>query len=403
MTLSRRSLLSHASTAAFLGAVAPGLNVALAQSAPAADGNILVVLYLRGASDGLQMIAPAGDADYIANRPTIRVPSSGTGAGLGIATFDGVDFFLNPAVPELRDLYTSGKLALVHAVGIPNGDRSHFESQDTMELGAAPGEVEAGGGWLTRHLNALGGERPLLGTVAGAYNMPISLLGYTSGLAVPEVTTFNVSGGATTANHLRGITTGVSAYKQVAANTLDAISTIQSGLLTATNAPDAVYQGPIGSSLRSLARLIKMNVGVDLATVDQDGWDHHDNLVEEFGSRASDLSKSLWAFWHDLQDYQDRLTIVTMTEFGRRLQENESQGTDHGSASYMMAMGAGVKGGKIYGAWPGLKANQLRNGDLAVTTDYRRVLSEILVKRHGQTKIAEVFPTTAYNPLGLAT
>jgi len=400
MTLSRRSLLSHASAGAFLGAVAPGLNVAFAQSAPA-GGNILIVLYLRGASDGLQMFAPAGDADYIANRPTIKVPSSGAGAGFGLASLDGVDFYLNPAAPELRDLFNTGKLAVVHAAGIPNSDRSHFESQDTMEIGSAPGEDEAGGGWLTRHLDALGGERPLLGTVASAYSMPISLLGYTSGLAIPEVTTFNVSGGNTTANQLRNITTGTSAYKEVAVNTLDAIATVQAGLQTATNDVDAVYSGAVGSSLRSLARLIKMNVGVDLATVDHDGWDHHDNLPTEFAARAGELSKSLWAFWHDLQDYQDRLTIVTMTEFGRRLKENESEGTDHGSASFMLAMGAGVKGGKIYGAWPGLKANQLRNGDLAVTTDYRRVLSEILVNRHGQTKIAEVFPTMAYNPLGI--
>jgi uncharacterized protein (DUF1501 family) len=401
MEISRRSLLSSATAGAFVGTVFPGVKVSLAQTTTG-ENNILVVVYLRGGSDGLQMIAPAGDPDYIAARPSIKVPTSGSGAGFGIASLDGVDFYLNQGAPELRDMFNTGKLAIVHAVGIPNGDRSHFESQDIMELGGLPDELTPDEGWLTRHLSALGGERPLLGTVASAASLPISLLGYTSGLAVPEVTTFNVSGGITASNQLRSITTGTSAYKMVAANTLDAIATIQAGLQTATNLTDAIYSGPVGSSLRSLARLIKMNVGVDLATVDQNGWDTHDNLVAEFETQANDLSKSLWAFWTDLQDYQDRLTIVTMTEFGRRLQENQSQGTDHGSASYMLALGAGIKGGKIYGSWPGLKANQLRNGDLAVTTDYRRVLSEVLVKRHGQNQINAVFPNLAYNPLGFA-
>jgi uncharacterized protein (DUF1501 family) len=402
MTISRRSLLTGASAGAFVGTIFPGVKISLAQSAPG-ENNILVVIYLRGGSDGLQMVSPAGDPDYIAARPSIKVPTSGDGAGFGIASLDGVDFYMNQGAPELRDMFNSGKLAVVHATGIPNGDRSHFESQDQMELGMAPTEISPNEGWLTRHLSTLSGERPLLGTVASGASLPISLLGYTGGLAVPEVTTFNVSGGATTSNQLRSIIAGESPYKIVAANTLDAIATIQAGLQTATNSTDAIYSGPVGSSLRSLARLIKMDVGVDLATVDHDGWDNHDNLLAEFETQSNDLSKSLWAFWTDLQDYQDRLTVVTMTEFGRRLQENESEGTDHGSASYMLALGAGIKGGKIYGAWPGLKPAQLRNGDLAVTTDYRRVLSEILVKRHHQTKIDEVFPTMAYSPLGIAT
>jgi uncharacterized protein (DUF1501 family) len=401
MTLSRRSLLARASAGALTGALAPGLKVALAQAAPS-GGNILVVLYLRGGADGLQLIAPAGDADYLAARPTIKVPTSGAGAGYGIASLGGVDFFMHPNAPELRDFFTAGKLAVVHAVGIPNGDRSHFESQDTMELGAAPGEDHPHDGWLTRHLNASGGAQPLFGTVASSAYMPISLLGYENGLAVPEVATFNVAGGTAMADALRAVTAGTSAYKTVAAHTLDAIATVQAGLLTATNSPEAVYSGKIGSSLRSLARLIKMNVGVGLATVDHEGWDQHDNLSSEFSTQVTDLSKSLKAFWTDLADYQSRLTIVTMTEFGRRLQENESGGTDHGSASVMLALGAGVNGGRIYGTWPGLKPGQLRNGDLAVTTDYRQVLAEILAKHQGQSQLTQVFPTLAYSPLGVA-
>ncbi|MCB2107027.1 MAG: hypothetical protein KDE14_04965, partial [Rhodobacteraceae bacterium] len=291
MQISRRSLLSAASFAPAMGLVSPGLRVALAAEG-SSQNDILVVIYLRGGSDGLQMVAPAGDPNYIAARPTIAVPTSGPGAGYGIATHQGVDFFINPDAPELRDLFSAGDLAVVHAVGIPNGKRSHFESQDQMELGVTPDDVMPNDGWLTRHIAALGGDRPLLGTVASAPNMPISLLGYTSGLAIPEVTTFNVVGGATTAGQLRNITSGTSVYKSVATNTLDAIATIQDGLLATANDPNAQYSGPIGNALKSLARLIKMDVGLDLATVDHHGWDHHDNLLSEFQDRTVDLSKS---------------------------------------------------------------------------------------------------------------
>lgn len=399
MTLSRRSLLSSVSAGAALGAFAPGLRVAFA--ADGANRDIVVVVYLRGAADGLQMISPAGDADYIAARPGIKVPTQGAGAGYGIATFGGVDFYVNPDAPEIRDLFVAGDLAVVHAAGVPNGNRSHFESQDQQELGAAPGEVEPNDGWLARHISALGDTHPLLSTVASSSNLPVSLLGFANAVAVPDVNTFNVAGGTANANFIAAITAGTSAYKTASVNTLSTVSTVQAGLPTASNDPNAAYSGAVGASLKSLARLIKMNVGVELATVDHHGWDQHNNLLTEFKTQAQDLSKSLKAFWDDLKDYRDRLTVVTMTEFGRRLDENESGGTDHGSASFMFVLGGAANGGKMYGAWPGLKPTQLRNGDLAVTTDYRQVLAEVLVKRQGQTKIDQVFPTISYSPLGV--
>jgi uncharacterized protein (DUF1501 family) len=144
-----------------------------------------------------------------------------------------------------------------------------------------------------------------------------------------------------------------------------------------------------------------MNVGVDVVTVDYGGWDHHNNLVNEFGARTVEFARALSAFWTDMANYRDRITLVTMTEFGRRFQENANQGTDHGSASGMLILGGNVNGGKIYGSWPTLAPAALDAGDLAVTTDYRQVLAEILVKRHAETKIGTVFPTLKYAPLGI--
>ncbi len=144
-----------------------------------------------------------------------------------------------------------------------------------------------------------------------------------------------------------------------------------------------------------------MNIGVDVATVDYGGWDMHNALTGEFNTRTTEFSRAIAAFWKDMAAYRDRITLVTMTEFGRRMQENASQGTDHGSAAGMLLLGGHVNGGKLYGTWPGLAASELTTGALTVTTDYRQVLAEILVKRHGETALKEVFPTITYSPLGV--
>ena len=402
MNISRRSLLSGISASAGL-AIAPGVNISFAaEGAPPRD--VLIVLFQRGACDWLQMLAPAGDPNYIANRPSIRVRATGANAGIGLATLDSVDLYLSASAPELKTLYDSGKLAFVHSTGLFTADRSHFTCQANMERGTADADAEQNSGWLARHTASLGVQADL-GVVSQGSTTPISLLGQPAAVAVSNPTSFNVSGGTTNATIMRLMNTSGTAtpYKTAALKTLNTIQDVQAGLtgFQDTSGTAGYTAGALSTSLRSVGRLIRMNVGVDVVTVDYGGWDMHNNLVSEFNTRTVEFSRALNAFWTDMADYRDRITLVTMTEFGRRFRENGTQGTDHGSASGMLVLGGNVNGGRVYGRWPGLAANQLVSGDFAVTTDYRQVLAEILVKRHAETKLNTVFPTITYAPLGL--
>ncbi len=399
--LSRRGLLAGAAAGTALASLAPGVRVSLAAEG-ATPRDVLIVLFQRGACDWLQMLSPAGDPSYIAARPSIRLQTGGNTPAIGVGSLGGVDFFAPAVAPELKTLYDSGDLAFIHAVGMRTVDRSHFTCQDMMEKGGADAEVEQNTGWLTRHIASAGAKASELATVAASSTNPISLLGQSSSIAIADTSNFNISGGTGNANLIRAINAGTTPYKKVATTALDAIADLQAGLKTITdNSADAGYTGgSLSNSLRSIGRLIKMNIGLDIATVDYGGWDMHNNLTGEFNTRTTEFSRALAAFWRDMAPYQDRITLITMTEFGRRFQENSSQGTDHGSASGMLVLSGNVKGSKIYGTWPGLAPTQLVTGDLAVTTDYRDVIGEILVARHAETNLAAVFPALKYKPLG---
>jgi len=407
MTISRRHILGASSSAALM-AVAPGLKISMAhaQAAPSTR-DLLVVLYLRGGSDSLQVIAPSGDANYISNRPTIRVRSDGTTPGIGLGTIDKVDMYFHPLATDLKGLYDQGKLAVVVAAGLNQDSRSHFECQERMEFGASKTEtLKHNDGWLARHINLLGSTRASLATVAVSADNPISLLGHSGAVAIPNASAFNVSGGAGNISIIRKLNGGSTAYERTATQTLSAVEAVQTALgkLGADSTNYGYTGGGLTTSLRSLASMVRMNIGVEVAHVNMNGWDMHDGLVGEMNARMPDLSRNLSAFWRELGTAQQaRTTVVTMTEFGRRIRENASQGTDHGLASFMFVLGGSVNGGRIYGSWPGLAANQLVNGDLQVTTDYRRVIGELLAKRQGQTRVSQVFPTVAYNPMGIVT
>jgi uncharacterized protein (DUF1501 family) len=405
MNISRRSMLSGLSLGAGL-AVAPGVRATFAQTAPGTPArDILVVVFQRGACDWLQMMAPAGDADYIANRPSIRIRSDGNTPGIGLATMNGVDLYLSPVVPELKTLYDSGKLAFVHATGLYTRDRSHFTCQDNMEKGTADADPGQNSGWLARHTASVGVPADLSVVTSGSTNA-VSLLGQPAAVAIADPNGFNVSGGAATPTISRLLTGAGAAtpYQTAALKTLNTIQDVQAGLAGFQDpSGSAGYTaGPLSNALRAVGRLVRMNVGLDIVTVDHGGWDHHNNLTNEFNARATEFSRAINAFWTDMAQYRDRITLVTMTEFGRRFRENANQGTDHGSASGMLVLGNAVNGGRVYGVWPGLRANQLDSGDMAITTDYRTVLAELLVKRRGETKLNTVFPTLSYAPLGIA-
>jgi uncharacterized protein (DUF1501 family) len=398
MNISRRNLISGASAAA-LTTVAPGLKAAFG-AVP--NGEMLVVIFQRGACDWMQMLAPSGDANYIAARPTIKVPTTGTNAGLGVGTLNGVDFYLSKSAPELRTLYTSGKLAFVHAAGLKTADRSHFLCQNLMEEGIQDGDTRQSTGWMARHVTSSMGGLPPTATIGIGSATPNSLIGNIPTVAINNVTNFTISGSTSMPAVIRQLNAGTSAFNKSATETLDTVDLIKSKLAGISTANTSGYtSGPLSQALQTLGYLIKMNVGLSVAVVDHGGWDTHNNLTAEFASRTTEFSKSISAFWTDMANYRGRLTVVTMTEFGRRLQENASQGTDHGSGGGMLVLGGGVNGGKIYGSWPGLAAAQLDQGDLKVTTDYRQVLAEILVKRHGETSLGSVFPTLQYAPLGI--
>ncbi len=402
MNISRRSVLTSVSAGAALAAVGPGLKVSFAADATT-PRDILIVLFQRGACDWLQMLAPAGDPSYISNRPSIRVRTDNATPGIGIGSMNGTDFYLSASAPELKKLYDRNQLAFVHAVGMGTADRSHFICQDMMERGNADNETQQNAGWLTRHLASSGTSGQELSTVSSGGTNPAALLGDAGAVAIADVTRFNVSGGTANANVIRALNTGATSYQKAAAAALDAVASVQVGLVGVpdTSGSAGYTDGALSQSLRSLGRIIKMNLGLDLATVDYGSWDMHNSLVSEFNTRTIEFSRAISAFWTDMAAYRDRITLVTMTEFGRRLRENASQGTDHGSASGMLVLGGNVKGGQLYGNWPGLSAGQLTaGGDLAVTTDYRQVLGEILVKRHAEKNLSAVFPTVKYNPLG---
>ena len=401
MNISRRNLLAGTSAGAALAAIAPGLRVSFAADTTTSR-DVMIVLFQRGACDWLQMLSPAGDPSYIAARPNIRVQTTGNNAGLGTGSLGGTDFYLSASAPELKTLYDAGNLAFVHATGIHTVDRSHFICMDLMEKGVADAEVKQTSGWLARHIASSAGAPENLATIAISPAAPASLLGESSTVSMTDASKFNVSGGTANSTVIRSINNGTSAYKKVATAALNAVDAVQTGLKTVTDTSSSAgyTTGALSQSLRSLAALIKMNVGVSVATVDFGGWDMHNSLVGEFATRTTEFSKALAAFWKDIEGFHDRVTLVTMTEFGRRLQENASQGTDHGSASGMMILGGNVAGGKIYGTWPGLAASQLTTGDLTVTTDYRQVLSEILVKRHAEKNLSAVFPSIKYSPVG---
>lgn len=409
--LTRREFIVGCSSAIAAMAGARLTRVAFANPAETTDTNneILVVVFLRGGWDALNVVLPIAGADrghYEAARDDLRIPTSGTGAAIPL----NAQFGLHPAMAPLHDLYQQNSLAIVHAAGLTNDTRSHFDAMQYIELGT-PDDKFTKTGWLTRHLQSAPNLPPsiIFPALSAGSNQATSLLGEREAVAMSDPDSFSFAGHWNYKDlqrtALRAMYDGDTWLYEAGTQTLDAIDIIESanpGEYTPANG--AVYPGgSFGDNLQTIAQMIKMNLGLRVATVDLGGWDTHENQDYRFTSNLDDLSGGLKALYQDLGSYTNRLTVVVMSEFGRRVRENANYGTDHGHGSVMLVLGGHVNGGQIYGSWPGLDINQLYDrADLAITTDFRQVLCEIVEKRLENPNLDVVFPGyTGYTPLGI--
>jgi uncharacterized protein (DUF1501 family) len=371
---------------------------------------VLVAIFQRGAADGLNIVIPHGEQRYYDLRPSIAIPrpSAKVNAADAVVDLDGF-FGLHPSLAPLMPLWQQQHLAIVHAAGSPDPTRSHFDAQDYMESGT-PGLKATAGGWLNRALPPSSDftKASAVRAVSLGPNMSRTLAGSNKAVSVENLGNFNVRDNSA-AKALEAMYSG--AGDQVLGGTgketFDAVSILQSIQKTPYQpAGGATYpRGRFGDSMKQIAQLIKADVGLEVAFADIGNWDHH---VNEVGPKASigvlanvlgDFGNSLAAFYQDLGDRMEDVVVVTMSEFGRTAKENGNRGTDHGHANVMFVMGGPVAGGRVYGQWPGLAQEQLyEQRDLALTTDFRDVLSEAVYSHLGNRNIKSVFPNYAGNP-----
>ena len=386
------------------GASIPLLGSRVGWSASRKDASkrdVIVVVFQRGAMDGLNAVIPYTENLYYSRRPTIAVPAPGGGAESAIALND--QFALNPSLAPFKALYDAGELAVVHAAGLTTPSRSHFDAQDFMER-AWLSQGSVFDGWLNRYVSSLEASTATFRAVGMGTAVSRSLSGAAPVVGLSSIEDFGIESASQRSESLKSLlsqtfdgqsfvdSTGLRAFAAV-----DELAT--SPAVNAEVENGAVYpDGAFGQRLRDLAALIKSDLGVEVATVDIGGWDTHNNEVNELNPLLAELSEGLAAFRTDLGATMARVTVVTMTEFGRRAYENGSQGTDHGRGSAMFVLGGGVIGGQVYADWPTLADAALDNGDLAVTTDYRAVLAELLIKRGGVSDLSAIFPGLESSP-----
>jgi len=383
------------------GAVPLWLRRALyAADAPSPRKKILVAIFQRGAADGLNVVVPYREPNYYAMRPGIAIPAD------KVLDLDGF-FGLHPSLATFKPLYDQGQLAVVHAAGSPDMSRSHFDAQDYMESGT-PGIKSTEDGWLNRALQSEdlrhNQEHTAFRALALGSAVPRTLAGKIPAIALTNVNNFTVGGRgpapSPAANAFEAMygESGDSILHSTGDETFEAVK-----MLRAAN-PAQYKPGPgvdyptseFGNNMKQIAQLLKANLGVEAAFTDVGGWDTHQNqggVNGQLADRLRDFSSSIAAFWRDLGDGAESVTLVTMSEFGRTARQNGTGGTDHGHANAMFVLGGQVKGGKVYGHWPGLANEQLNEGrDLAVTTDFRQVLGEAVAKTIGANNLEQVFP-----------
>jgi uncharacterized protein (DUF1501 family) len=401
MQTNRRFFLRNGALAIAGTAAIPSFLVRSVMAETAVNpGRRLVVIFQRGAADGLNVVVPYREPNYYAMRPGIAIPAD------KVLDLDGF-FGLHPSLAAFRPLYDQGHLAVVHAAGSPDMSRSHFDAQDYMESGT-PGIKSTEDGWLNRALQAEDlrhrQEHTAFRALALGSAVPRTLAGKIPAIALTNVNNFTVGGRGTTpspaANAFEAMygESGDSILHATGDETFEAVK-----MLHAAN-PAQYKPGPgvdypnseFGNNMKQIAQLFKANLGVEAAFTDVGGWDTHQNqggVNGQLADRLRDFSTSIAAFWRDLDDGAESVTLVTMSEFGRTARQNGTGGTDHGHANSMFVLGGQVKGGKVYGHWPGVANEQLNEGrDLAVTTDFRQVLGEAVAKTIGANNLELIFP-----------
>ncbi len=406
MRISRRIFLKNSGVAMIGMSTLPAFLQRAVAATPTSSRKKLVVLFQRGAADGLNIVVPFAEPNYYRIRPSIAIPQPRQGGEGAAVDLDGF-FGLHPSLAPLQPLFQKQQLAIVHAAGSPDTTRSHFDAQDYMESGT-PGVKATDDGWLNRALqqSAETDATPFRAVAMGA-NLPLTLRGSAPAIALPDVKQFRVfsqssavEGGfealyaQTVDQALRG--TGTETFEAI-----DMLRKADPSRFQAENG--AVYpNNRVGQTMQQVAQLHKADIGLEVTFVDTGGWDNHVNeggVQGQLSNLLRDLGQSMAAFSQDMGDRMENIVVVTMSEFGRTAHENGNRGTDHGHANCMFVMGGPVRGGKVYGKWPGLGPEQLNEGrDLTLTTDFRSVLGEIISKHLGTPELNAVFPGFENDP-----
>jgi uncharacterized protein (DUF1501 family) len=400
MKISRRVFLNSGGVSMIGMSTIPAFLQRAVAATPMPNKKKLIVVFQRGAADGLNIVVPFGEENYYRIRPTIAIPQPRNGAEGAAVDLDGF-FGLHPSLAPLGPLFHQGQLAIVHAAGSPDTTRSHFDAQDFMESGT-PGVKSTEDGWLNRTVGSISEqEASPFRAVAMGPNLPLTLRGPAPAIALADVKQFRVMSQSTAVQGgfealyaqtvdkvLRG--TGTETFEAI-----DLLRKADPSRFPPENGAD-YPKSHVGQTVQQVAQLLKTDIGMEVGFVDTGGWDNHVNEGGAQGQMSNllrDLGQGLAAFHQDLGDRMEDVVVVTMSEFGRTAHENGNRGTDHGHANCMFVMGGPVKGGKVYGKWPGLGPGQLNEGrDLALTTDFRSVLGEVINGHLGASNLHSVFP-----------
>ncbi len=406
MKISRRYFIKSGGIAMVGMASLPSFLQRAVAAAPAPAKKKMVVLFQRGAMDGLNVVVPFAEPNYYRLRPTIAIPAPQQGGADAALDLDGF-FGLHPSLQPLLPLFRNNQLAIVQAVGSPDPTRSHFDAQDYMESGT-PGVKSTDDGWLNRAMQSTPEDSasPFRAVAFGNY-LPRTLQGAAPAIAIPDLKQFKMYGpqqtieGGFEAMYAQTIDQAMRGVGSETFEAIDQLKKIDPSKYTPENGAE-YPKSRFGQSLQEIAELFKADVGLEVAFLDSGGWDHHVNeggVQGQLSNLLRDLGQGIAAFHQDMGDRMQDVVFVSMSEFGRTAHENGNRGTDHGHANCMFVMGGDVQGGKVYARWPGMSDEQLyQNRDLAVTTDYRSVLGEIMTKHMREANLEKVFPGFSNDP-----